>query len=56
LSEQQTPRELETLGGVRVVRAHLRRGQRCQRNLFSRVVEEDDLEGVAGELRSDQMG
>ena len=39
---QQAPRELEPLGGVRVVRPHLRVRERRQRDLLGRVVKEHD--------------
>src|SRR5579862_197752 len=55
LREQQALRELEPLGGVRVVRPHLGPRQRGERNLLGRVVEEDDLQRVAGELRPDEV-
>src|SRR5207342_3489667 len=55
LREQQSSRELQAFGGIRVVRSDLRRGQRGQRNLLGRVVEEHDLERVAGKLRANEM-
>src|SRR5579862_8427645 len=47
--------QTEAFAGVRVVRAYLDTGELGDRDLFGRVVEEDEVEGVSGELGADQM-
>ena len=53
---QDAARQSQTFGGVGVIWANLRGRQFCQRQLFSGVVEEHDLERVARILRANQMG
>ena len=55
LREQNAARQLQPLGGVRVVRADLRVRERRQRDLLGRVVEEHDANRVAGELRANEV-
>src|SRR5215213_1648656 len=52
---QEPSRELQPLGRVRVVRADLRRRETRERKLLGVVVEEHDLQRVAGVLRAYQV-
>ena len=56
LSLEQSPRQAKTLAGVRVERADADACELADRNLLGRVVEEHDLQPVAGILRADQVG
>ena len=47
--------EAEAFAGVGVVRADLDAGELRDGNLFGGVVEEDEVEGVAGELGADEV-
>ena len=55
LRQQNPARELEALGGVRVVRADLGMREPRQRNLLGGIVKQDDADRVAGELRADEV-
>src|SRR5437867_3239456 len=56
LRQQHAARQLESLGGVRVVRPDLGARQLGERDFLGRVVEQHHPQGVTRELRADQVG
>src|SRR5882762_1772617 len=56
LRQQHAARQLEPFGGIRVVRPHLGAGQLGERDLLGGVVEQHHAQGVARELRADEVG